>query len=75
MQIFVPDLGDGINKVEVAAWHAAAGASVRKDDDLVELVTDKASFNVPAPSGGVLKCISVPAGKEALVGELLGEIV
>ena len=72
--ILVPDLGDGIIKVEVAAWLCLEGANVIKDDDLVELVTDKASFNIPAPASGVLKMICVPAGQEASIGSLLGEI-
>ena len=74
MKIIVPDLGDGIEKVEVVLWHVNAGARVRKGDDLVELVTDKASFNVASPADGVLKKIAVPAGKEAPVGAALGEI-
>ena len=72
--ILVPDLGDGISKVEVAAWHAAEGALVKQDDDLVELVTDKASFNVPAPMSGTLKKIYFFVGQEAAVGNSLGEI-
>ncbi len=73
--ILVPDLGDGIIKVEVAAWHKPEGAAVTKDEDLVELVTDKASFNIPAPVSGVLRIVHVPAGNEADIGSLLGEIV
>lgn len=74
IEIIVPDLGDGIEKVEVAAWHAAVGVFVEKDADLVELVTDKASFNVPAPVGGILKRILFAVGQEAPVGSVLGEI-
>ncbi|MEI6438176.1 MAG: lipoyl domain-containing protein [Candidatus Omnitrophota bacterium] len=72
--ILVPDLGDGITKVEVASWHKREGEAVVKDDDLVELVTDKASFNIPAPVSGILRKIHYPAGGEAVVGSLLGEI-
>lgn len=73
--IRVPDLGDGIIKVEVAAWHRPEGQAVMKDDDLVELVTDKASFNIPAPVSGILKAIHVREGQEADIGSSLGEIV
>ncbi|MBF0387325.1 MAG: hypothetical protein HQL20_05660 [Candidatus Omnitrophica bacterium] len=73
--ILVPDLGDGIVSVEVASWYKAEGAVVMKDDDLVELVTDKASFNVPAPVSGVLQRIHVAAGQEAVIGSSLGELV
>jgi 2-oxoisovalerate dehydrogenase E2 component (dihydrolipoyl transacylase) len=72
--ILVPDLGDGIQKVEVALWHVKVGEFVQQDDDLVEVVTDKASFNIAAPADGMLRKITVAAGKEAMIGEVLGEI-
>jgi pyruvate/2-oxoglutarate dehydrogenase complex dihydrolipoamide acyltransferase (E2) component len=72
--VLVPDLGDGIEKVEVALWHVKVGEFVQQDDDLVEVVTDKASFNIAAPADGMLRKITVPAGREAIVGEVLGEI-
>jgi 2-oxoisovalerate dehydrogenase E2 component (dihydrolipoyl transacylase) len=72
--VLVPDLGDGIEKVEVTLWHVKVGEFVQQDDDLVEVVTDKASFNIAAPADGMLRKITVPAGKEALIGEVLGEI-
>ena len=75
MKIIVPDLGDGIEKVEVVLWHAKPGDPVCQGDDLVELVTDKASFNVPSPAQGVLTAVHIPAGQEVPVGALLGEIV
>ena len=73
-QIIVPDLGDAIEKVEIALWHKNVGDRVGLDEDLVELVTDKASFNVAAPTGGVLKKIVFPAGQQAGIGDILGEI-
>ncbi len=72
--VLVPDLGDGIDKVEVALWHVKVGEFVQQDDDLVEVVTDKASFNIASPADGVLRKILVPAGQEAIIGEALGEI-
>ena len=73
--ILVPDLGDGITKVDVVVWHVREGSPVKKDDDLVELVTDKASFNVSAPVSGILRTIHVMAGQNAMVGTSLGEIL
>lgn len=74
VKVLVPDLGEGIDRVEVASWHVAVGDRVRKDQDLVELVTDKAVFHLPSPADGVLKTIHVQPGQEARVGGLLGEI-
>ena len=73
-KIILPELGEGIEKAEVVVWHAKEGGTVRKDDDILELVTDKATFNVPSPADGVLKRILVRAGQEAPVGAVLGEI-
>ncbi|MBF0618883.1 MAG: hypothetical protein HQL19_01815 [Candidatus Omnitrophica bacterium] len=72
--IVVPDLGDGIDTVEIAAWHAALGDLVTPDDDVVELVTDKASFNVPAPVQGRLEKIHIKEGAVAPIGAVLADI-
>ncbi|NTV29421.1 MAG: hypothetical protein HGA80_05010 [Candidatus Omnitrophica bacterium] len=58
----------------MVSWLCREGDRVRRDDDVVELVTDKAVFNVPAPADGVLRTIKVPAGQEAPVGAVLGYI-
>ena len=72
--IKVPDLGDGIDKVEIALWHKNIGQRVDQDEDVVELVTDKASFNVSASAGGVIKHIYLKEGQEALIGAVLADI-
>lgn len=72
--ITVPDLGDGIKKVDVASWYKPEGSAVAQDEDLVELVTDKAVFNIPAPASGILIKIHVLEGREADIGTVLGEI-
>ncbi|OGX25931.1 MAG: hypothetical protein A2787_08265 [Omnitrophica WOR_2 bacterium RIFCSPHIGHO2_01_FULL_48_9] len=73
-KILVPELGEGIVKATVAFWHVKAGDQVREDDDIVELVTDKATFNVPANCPGVIKDILVKEGQEARIGEILAII-
>jgi pyruvate/2-oxoglutarate dehydrogenase complex dihydrolipoamide acyltransferase (E2) component len=73
--IIVPDLGDGIGSVEVILWHVQEGSFVKAGDDVVELLTDKATFNVASPREGMLKTIHVPAGQEVSVGTVLGELL
>ena len=73
-EVKLPELGEGIVKATVACWHAKLGERVQADDDVVELVTDKASFNVPAGTTGILKSILVQEGKEAKIGEVLAVI-
>ena len=72
--IIVPELGEGITKATVACWHGKQGERIQKGDDLVELVTDKAVFNVAADQNGVIKEILVPEGKEAAIGSTLAYI-
>jgi pyruvate/2-oxoglutarate dehydrogenase complex dihydrolipoamide acyltransferase (E2) component len=73
-QIILPELGEGIMAAEIVRWHVTSGERVGVDDDLVELVTDKAVFNVPAPCSGILGRVHFMAGTEAPVGAVLGEI-
>lgn len=72
--IVLPELGEGITKATVAVWHAAAGQKVQAGDELVEVVTDKAVFNIEAPASGTITSIAVEQGKEAAIGQVLGVI-
>ncbi len=72
--IILPELGDGVKKATVACWHAKVGQRVNLGEDIVEVVTDKASFHVEAPASGILKDIQVPEGKDAAVLGVLGTI-
>ena len=53
--IKLPELGDGIDGAKVSFWHYDIGENIDAGDDLLEVTTDKATFNVPASVGGVLK--------------------
>ena len=72
--IVFPDLGQGIEKAIVACWHFKVGDKVCQGDDIVELVTDKASFNVPATVTGVLKEILFQEGENVHKGAILASI-
>lgn len=72
--VILPELGEGIEKAVVACWHCKVGDSVKTDDDLVELVTDKATFNVSTTHQGVIRKILVPEGHEAKIGQALAVI-
>ena len=73
-KVVLPELGEGIEKATVAFWHRKEGDQVQADDDIVELVTDKATFNVTAGSSGTLKNILVKEGQDAKIGEPLAVI-
>lgn len=74
-EIILPELGDGIKKATVSYWYFKAGEKVSEKDDLVELATDKATFNLPSPSTGTISKIIVPEGETVGVGAVLGIIV
>ena len=67
MFLKVPDIGDDFKEAVVVEWLVTEGSVVSEGQDLVELVTDKASFVVPSPVNGVLERIHKG------VGEALGE--
>ena len=69
--VTLPELGEGITKATVACCHCKIGDRVTAEDDVVEVVTDKATFNVPAGVSGVVKNILVKEGQEVNVGEQL----
>ena len=46
----MPDLGEGTVEAEIVAWHTKPGAVVTEDQLIVEVMTDKAAVEVPAPS-------------------------
>ena len=72
--VVLPELGDGIEKAKVACWHTTVGHQVAKDDDIVELVTDKAAFNVSAGTPGIIREICIGEDQEAKIGEVLAII-
>jgi pyruvate dehydrogenase E2 component (dihydrolipoamide acetyltransferase) len=73
-KVILPELGENITKAIVTYWHFQPGDLVKEGDDLVELATDKATFNLPSPVNGKLSKIIIPEGETALVGAELAEI-
>ena len=68
----MPDLGEGTVEAEIVAWHTQPGAVVAEDQIIVEVMTDKAAVEVPAPvSGRVLSITGVPGDKVAVGSPLI----
>ncbi len=70
----LPPLAEGVDKANISYWHKSAGDSVKSGEDLVELVTDKAAFNMPSPASGILKEVMAHEGDEVKVGQVLARI-
>ena len=69
--IKVPDVGEGIAEVELVAWHVAVGQSVVEDQPLAEVMTDKASVEIPSPVAGRVLSLGGVAGQMLAVGSEL----
>lgn len=69
-----PDLGDGVTHAMIGAWHSRVGERVEKDAPLVDVVTDKAAFEVTSPAAGVLAQICFEPDEEFGAGCVLGHI-
>ena len=67
----LPDLGEGVTEAEVDRWLVEEGDVVGEDDPLVELITDKATAEIPSPYEGVVSRIHVKAGEVVPVGTVL----
>jgi 2-oxoglutarate dehydrogenase E2 component (dihydrolipoamide succinyltransferase) len=74
LDVNVPELGESITEVQVSAWLKQPGDAVALDEPIIELESDKATVEVPAPAAGVLTEILVEVGGEARVGDLLARI-
>ena len=72
--INVPQLGESVSEATVGRWRKSVGDSVRRDEILVELETDKVSVDVPCPVDGVLSGIAAREGDVIAAGSVLGEI-
>ena len=73
-KIILPQLSEGIQKATVSYWYFKVGEKVSEKDDLVELTTDKASFNLPSPCKGRIAEIMYSEGATVNVGQILAVI-
>ncbi|WP_298918941.1 2-oxoglutarate dehydrogenase complex dihydrolipoyllysine-residue succinyltransferase [uncultured Algimonas sp.] len=72
--ITIPNVGESVSEVTIASWMKQAGDSVKKDDPIVEIETDKASQELVAPEDGVLSEILVNEGDTVEVGTLIAKM-
>ena len=73
-KVHLPELGERIDKATVSYWYFKQGEKVNEKDELVELTTDKATFNLPSPCTGMLIEILFHEGDTVNVGEVLAII-
>ncbi len=73
-EIRVPTLGESVSEATVGTWFKKVGDTVKADEPLVELETDKVTVEVPAPASGVLTEIVAQNGETVGLDALLGQI-
>jgi 2-oxoglutarate dehydrogenase E2 component (dihydrolipoamide succinyltransferase) len=74
LEVKVPVLPESVSDATIASWHKKPGDAVRRDENLVDLETDKVVLEVPAPADGVLKEIRKETGATVTSQEILAVI-
>ncbi|MDC3290094.1 2-oxo acid dehydrogenase subunit E2 [bacterium] len=66
----LPDIGEGVVEGEVVEWMVSVGDSVKEDDPILSVMTDKATVEIPSPTDGVVKSIVGEPGTILAVGQV-----
>jgi 2-oxoisovalerate dehydrogenase E2 component (dihydrolipoyl transacylase) len=70
----LPDVGEGVAEAEIIVWHVAAGDTIKEDQSLVDVMTDKATVDMTSPVDGVVTAIHGEIGAMLPVGAVLVEL-
>jgi len=70
----LPDIGEGIAEAEIVKWHVKVGDVVAEDDQLADVMTDKATVEMEAPVSGTITAIAGEEGDILSIGSMLVEI-
>jgi 2-oxoglutarate dehydrogenase E2 component (dihydrolipoamide succinyltransferase) len=71
IEIKVPPLPESVSDATLVAWHKSVGEGVARDENLVDLETDKVVLEVPAPAAGTIAKIVVEDGATVVAGDVL----
>ena len=72
VELKVPSVGESVTEVEISEWHKAEGESVKRDEVVAILETEKVTVELPAPGTGVITKILKKKGETAKVGDVIG---
>ncbi|MGP6220582.1 dihydrolipoamide acetyltransferase family protein [Caldiplasma sukawensis] len=70
----LPDIGEGVAEGEIVAWKVKEGDKIAKDQDMVEVMTDKVNVSIPSPVSGTVKRLLAAQGSVVKVGSEIIEI-
>ncbi len=71
LEFKLPDIGEGVHEGEIVRWIVPEGGEVAEDDPVVEVMTDKATVEIPAPAAGRIARHMVTEGEIANVGDVI----
>jgi 2-oxoglutarate dehydrogenase E2 component (dihydrolipoamide succinyltransferase) len=72
LELKVPEVGESITEVMIGVWKKQEGDVVAIDESIVEIESDKATVELPAPRAGTITKVLKGSGEKALVGEVIG---
>ncbi|HEY0627541.1 MAG TPA: biotin/lipoyl-containing protein, partial [Allosphingosinicella sp.] len=72
-QFKLPDIGEGIAEAEIVAWHVKVGDTVKEDQQLADMMTDKATVEMESPVAGKVVRIAGEVGDQIAIGSVLVE--
>ena len=73
-QFKLPHIGEGIAEAEIVAWHVKVGDKVEEDQQLADMMTDKATVEMESPVAGIVKKLAGEVGDQIAIGSVLVEI-
>ena len=74
-EVKLPPMGeDAPEEAEVSFWYVSEGEDLEEGQDMVEMVTDKAAFTVPAPASGKLTSILTGEGAKVKPGQVMAVV-
>ena len=74
IEVKVPQLSESVAEATLLEWHKQVGEAVARDENLIDIETDKVVMELPAPAAGVLVDIKKPAGSLVVSGEVIATL-
>ncbi|MET0205293.1 MAG: biotin/lipoyl-containing protein, partial [Casimicrobiaceae bacterium] len=74
IEVKVPQLPESVAEATLVNWHKQAGEAVKRDENLIDVETDKVVLELPAPSDGVLVEIKRPDGSTVTSNDVIAVI-
>jgi 2-oxoglutarate dehydrogenase E2 component (dihydrolipoamide succinyltransferase) len=74
LEVKVPQLSESVSEATLLSWHKKVGEAVKRDENLIDVETDKVVLELPAPADGVLTKILKDEGGAVVAGEVIAQI-